>query len=71
MEIDYYFASIDYGWIYIIPSIEYRHKYWYLWEISFSWLKKSIVIQLCRKDWNKNEEFANMPLNYKKAELFC
>ena len=55
MEIDYYFASIDYGWIYIIPSIEYRHKYWYLWEISFSWLKKSIVIQLCRNDWNKND----------------
>ena len=24
-----------------------------LWEISFSWWKKSIVIELCRKDWNK------------------
>ena len=54
MKIGYYTATVDCGWRYIIPSIEYRHRYWYLWEISISWWKKSIVIELCRKDWNKN-----------------
>lgn len=28
-----------YDWFYILPSIEIRHKYWYLWEINLSWLK--------------------------------
>lgn len=54
MKVEYYLATVDYGWRYIIPSIEYRHKYWYLWEISISWWKKSVVIELCRKDWNKD-----------------
>ena len=55
MKVECYIANVDYGWKYIIPSIEYRHKYWYLWEIAISWWKKSIVIELCRKDWNKYE----------------
>ena len=55
MKVECYVANVDYGWKYIIPSIEYRHKYWYLWEIAISWWKKSIVIELCRKDWNKYE----------------
>lgn len=55
MEIGYYTATVNYGWRYITPSIEYRHKYWYYWEISLSWWKWSIVIDFCRKDWNKND----------------
>ena len=56
MDIDFYLMTAEHGWRYIIPSVEYRHKYWYLWEISFSWWKWSVVCELCRKDWNKGEE---------------
>lgn len=56
MKINFYKAFIDYGWRYILPSIEYRHKYWYLWEISLSWWKWSIVCEFCRSDWNKEKE---------------
>lgn len=31
-------------WIYLTPAIEYRHKYWYIWEISITWLRKGITI---------------------------
>jgi len=27
----------EYGWWYILPSIEIKHKYWYLWQILLSW----------------------------------
>jgi len=55
MKVECYLATVDYGWRYITPSIEYRHKYWYYWEISLSWWKWSVVIGFCRKDWNKYE----------------
>lgn len=45
-----------YGWRYVLLSIEYRHKYWYLWEISLSWWKWSIALELCRKDWDKSNQ---------------
>lgn len=44
----------EYGWWYILPSVEVKHKYWYLWQILLSWGKWAIMIELCRKDWNKN-----------------
>lgn len=43
----------QYGWIYILPSIEVQHKYWYLWRVSFSWLKWSALFNIVREDWNK------------------
>ena len=56
MKINFYKAFVDYGWRYVLPSIEYRHKYWYLWEISLSWWKWSVVCEFCRSDWNKRKE---------------
>ena len=55
MKVNFYLMLSDFNWRYILPAIEYRHKYWYLWEIAFSWWKWSIVCELCRKDWNKND----------------
>lgn len=52
-KVEYYLATVDFGWRYITPSLEYRKKYWYYWEISLSWWKWSFVIGFCRKDWNK------------------
>ena len=34
----------QYEWIYILPSIEVQHKYWYLWRVSFSWLKWNLTL---------------------------
>lgn len=45
--------SSDYGWTNILPSIEYRHKYWYMWEFEFKFLKWSKRIEITRSDWNK------------------
>ena len=36
----------QYGWIYILPSIEIQHKHWYLWRVSFSWLKWNYTISI-------------------------
>ena len=41
----------SYEWIYILPSIEYRHKYWYLWEFSFSWFNIHKRIQITKIYW--------------------
>ena len=46
----------DFGWINILPSIEYRHKYWYMWEFEFMWWKSSKRIQITRTDWNKHQD---------------
>lgn len=57
MEVNFYKTTIiNYGWRYVLPSIEYRHKYWYSWEISLSWWKWSVVCEFCRSDWNKEKE---------------
>ena len=45
-----------FGLIYFIPTIEYRHKYWYLWEISFLFLHWHFNIEICRKDWNEKRK---------------
>ena len=42
----------QYGWVYILPSIEVQHKYWYLWRITFSWLKWSCTICLIKDGWD-------------------
>lgn len=50
---DMFDTSSTYGWRNILPSIEYRHKYWYMWELEFKFLKWSKRIEITRKDWNK------------------
>lgn len=40
----------QYGWIYILPSIEVQHKYWYLWRIAFSWLKWNYTISIIKNN---------------------
>lgn len=43
----------QFGWIYILPSIEVQHKYYYLWRISFSWLKWNLTFTVIEKtEWN-------------------
>lgn len=43
----------QFGWIYILPSIEVQHKYYYLWRISFSWLKWNLTLTVIKKtEWN-------------------
>lgn len=46
-------TSSKYGWINIIPTIEYRHKYWYFWEIEVKFLKWSKRIEVTDTNWNK------------------
>lgn len=50
---DVFDKSSTYGWSNILPSIEYRHKYYYLWELEFKFLKWSKRIEITRKDWDK------------------
>lgn len=50
---DMFDKSSDYNWVNILPSIEYRHKYWYMWEIELKFLKWSKRIEIARTDWNK------------------
>ena len=45
-----------YGLLHLTPSIVYRHKYWYLWEIEFIFWKWSKRIEICRTDWNQHQE---------------
>ena len=42
----------QYGWFYVLPSIEVQHKYWYLWRITFSWLKLSCTICIIKDGWD-------------------
>ena len=42
-----------YDYLYFIPTIEYRHKYWYLWDISLLFLDWHFNIEICREDWDK------------------
>lgn len=47
-------SSLDNNdWLYLLPSVEFKHKYWYLWQFMFSWFNKGFIIDICRKDWNK------------------
>ena len=41
----------SYDYYTIIPTIEIRHKYWYLWYVDFCFLRRGIRIEICRKDW--------------------
>ena len=45
----------QYGWVYILPSIEIQHKYWYLWRVSFSWLKWNCTICIVKDGWRIKE----------------
>lgn len=46
----------SYGLYHLTPSIIFRHKYWYLWEIEFIFWKWSKRIEICRTDWNQHQE---------------
>ena len=43
------YKTNSFGWIYLLPSVEYRHKYWFLWQVTFSWLKWSRTIEITIK----------------------
>ena len=48
--------ATEYGWFYVLPSIEVKHKYWYLWQVLFSWGYWAFMLDICRKDWRGNNE---------------
>jgi len=53
-------SDYEYGLLHLLPTIEYRHKYWYMWEFEFIFWKWWKKIQITRTDWdketNKNEK---------------
>ena len=49
-------TSHQYGWRYLLPSIEYRHKFWYMWEIEFMFWGWSKRFEIVRTDWDKHPE---------------
>jgi hypothetical protein len=51
-----YEKSSDYGWRYLLPSIEYKHKFWYMWEFEFMFWKWSKRIEITRTDWKDHPE---------------
>lgn len=51
-----YESDYKYKLIHLTPSIIYRHKYWYLWEIEFVFWKWNKKIEICRTDWNKHHD---------------
>lgn len=48
--------NADYGWRNLFPTIEYRHKFWYMWEFEFMFWKWSKRIEITRTDWDKHPE---------------
>ena len=40
------FSTFEYDWLYILPSLEYKHKAWYIWQFMFSWLKWSFSMEI-------------------------
>lgn len=46
----------EYGWLHLLPTIEYRHKYWYMWELEFHFCKWQKRIEVCRTDWNEHQK---------------
>jgi len=46
-------SDYKYGWLHLMPTIEYRHKYWYMWEFEFIFWKWWKKIQITRTDWDK------------------
>ena len=46
------FIDENYSWVYVLPALEYRHKYWYQWDLSLSWGKKCIVLTLIKNGDN-------------------
>ena len=49
-------TSAEFGWINLFPAIEYRHKYWYMWEFEFLFWKWSKRIEITRTDWDKHTD---------------
>jgi hypothetical protein len=49
-------TDYQYGWIHLLPTIEYRHKYWYMWEFNFMFWKWNKKIEITRIDWNQHQE---------------
>lgn len=58
LHIEVHVMNEEWGYLYITPCIEYKHQYWYLWYIDLSFLKWTIRLELCRKDWTAyNDEY--------------
>ena len=39
-------SKTEYDWWYILPSLEYKHKAWYIWQFMFSWLRWSFLMEI-------------------------
>lgn len=47
-DVTKYYDNESYMWIPILPNLEIRHKYFYLWEIQFSWFNYYKRVQICK-----------------------
>jgi hypothetical protein len=43
-------SSYNYGWLNLLPSVEFRHKYWYLWEVELKFWKWNKRFEFCKVD---------------------
>lgn len=39
-------SKTEYDWLYILPSLEYKHKAWYIWQFMFSWLRWQFSMEI-------------------------
>jgi len=47
-------TSYQYGWINILPTIIFRHKYWYMYEFEFIFWKWNRRFEIIRGDLELN-----------------
>ena len=53
---DSFDTDYHYGWLHLMPTIEFRHKYWYMWEFNFKFWKWNKRIEITHVDWDKYPE---------------
>jgi len=49
-------SDYAYNILHLTPTITYRHKYWYLWEIELMFYKWNKRYEICRTDWNQHQD---------------
>lgn len=49
-------SDYKYKIYHLTPTITYRHKYWYFWEIEFVFLKWNKRYEICRTDWKDHPD---------------
>lgn len=74
-----YFSSgkkyYKYRILHLTPTITYRHKYWYFWEIEFIFWKWNKRYEISRIDWKDHLEryeklfFKKLKKNYIKKTV--